>query len=327
VAIKAHGGVDALELMSVAVPEPGPGEVLVKLSFAGVNFVDVYMRRGDYARSARHGGELPMILGREAAGEVAKVGSGVTGWKPGDRVAWCITQGTYAEYALAPAWRLVPVPFDVPLDVACALQLQGATAHFLSTSAFPIQAGDVVLVHSAAGGVGQLLVQIAKSTGATVIATVGTDAKAQIAKARGADHVVVYTREDFRDKVREVTGGAGCHAVYDAVGKDTIAMSLAACRRRGVVVLYGGASGAVEAVSPQLLAEAGSLFLTRPHLGDYMQDAAEVQLRAGEVMTAWRSGQLKVAIDRVFPLEGAREAHHMLEGRQTTGKLILKCVA
>ena len=327
VGIKAFGTVDALAMLSVSAPEPAAGEVLVKLAFAGVNFVDVYMRRGSYARSSRHGGELPMILGREAAGEVAKVGSGVTEFKPGDRVAWCITQGTYAEYAVAPAWRLTKVPPDVPLDIACALQLQGATAHFLATSAFPVARGDTVLVHSAAGGVGQALVQIAKAAGATIVATVGTDAKAQIAKSRGADHVIVYTREDFVARVKEITQGHGCHAVFDAVGKDTIAGSIAACRRRGVVVLYGGASGAVDAVSPQLLAESGSLFLTRPHLGDYMQDGNEVRLRSGDVMAAWRAGQLKVAIDRVFPLEGAREAHHLLEGRQTTGKLLLKCIA
>ena len=327
VGIKAHGGPETLEVMTVANPEPGPGEALVKLAFAGINFVDVYMRRGEYARTQRHGGGLPMVLGREGAGEVVKLGAGVTNVKVGDRVAWCITQGTYAEYCAVPAWRLVSVPADVPLDIACALQLQGATAHYLATSTFPIGAGDAVLVHSAAGGVGQLLVQIAKAQGATVIATVGTDEKAALAKSHGADHVIVYSKEDFLPRVMEITGKAGCHVVYDAVGKDTIERSIAACRRRGLVALYGGASGAVDAVSTLALAEAGSIFFTRPHLADYMQDAAEVAERSGDLLAAWKSGKLKAVIDRVFPLEGAREAHAALEARKTTGKLLLKVMA
>ena len=327
VAIKAFGGPEALELVTIATPEPGPGEALVKLGFAGVNFVDVYMRRGEYAKTARHGAELPMVLGREGAGEVVKTGAGVTDVKAGDRVAWCVTQGTYAEYAVVPAWRLVPVPADVPLDIACALQLQGATAHYLATATFPITAGDNVLVHSGAGGVGQLLIQIAKAQGATVITTVGSDAKAALAKARGADHVIVYTREDFLARVMEITSKQGCHVVYDAVGRDTIAKSIAACRRRGLVALYGGASGAVDSVSTLALAEAGSIFFTRPHLADYMQDATEVRRRSGDLIGAWRAGKLKVVIDRVWPLEGAREAHKTIEGRGTTGKLLLKTLA
>ncbi len=327
VGIKAYGGADALSMLDVAVPEPGPGEALVKTAFAGINFVDVYMRKGAYAKTTTHASALPMVLGREGAGEIAKLGAGVTDLKVGDRVAWCVTQGSYAEYAVVPAWRLVPVPTDVPLDVACALQLQGATAHYLASSTFPIKAGDTVLVHSGAGGVGQLLIQIAKGNGATVITTVGSDAKAAIAKARGADHVIVYTKEDFLARVQEITNRQGCHAVYDAVGKDTFAKSLAACRRRGVVALYGGASGAVDAVDPQQLAEAGSIFLTRPHLADYMQDAAEVRLRSSDLLGAWKTGKLKVVIDRVWPLDGAQEAHRTIEGRGTTGKLLLKTIA
>lgn len=327
VGIRAFGGLEALEIMSVPDPAPGPGEALIRTAFAGINFVDVYMRRGDYAKTARHGGELPMVLGREGSGEVVQVGTGVTDIKVGDRVAWCITQGAYAEFAVVPAWRLVLVPTEVPLDVACALQLQGSTAHYLALSTFPIKAGDTVLVHSAAGGVGQLLTQIASGLGATVIATVGSEAKIAIAKSRGADHVIDTSKEDFLPRVMEITGKRGCHAVYDAVGKDTIARSIAACRRRGVVALYGGASGAVEAVNPQALAEAGSVFLTRPHLADYLQDAAEVRERSGDIMSAWQAGALKVTIDRVWPLEGAREAHRTIEARQTTGKLLLKTIA
>lgn len=325
--VKSYGGPEALEMLSVETPAPRPGEVLVKTAFAGINFVDVYMRKGEYARTARHGGELPMILGREGAGVVEKVGAGVTEVKPGDRVAWCVSQGTYAEYALVPAWRLVPVPADIPLDIACALQLQGATAHYLTMSTFPVRPGDTVLVHSGAGGVGQLLIQIAKVQGAKVISTVGSEAKVKLAQGLGADHVIQYTKEDFLARVMEITNKLGCNAVYDAVGRDTIAQSIAACRRRGVVVLYGGASGPVDAVSPLALAEAGSIFLTRPHLADYMQDAAEVRQRSGDVMGAWRSGRLKIAIDQVFPLEGAPDAHRKIEARGTTGKILLKTIA
>lgn len=327
VGIRAYGRPEALELMTVPEPVPGPQEVLVRQAFSGVNFVDVYMRRGDYARSSRHGGDLPMILGREGAGEVVRIGADVSGVKPGDRVAWCITQGTYAEYSVVPAWRLVPVPADVPLDIACALQLQGATAHFLATSTFPLKPGDTALIHAGAGGVGQLLIQMAKATGAIVITTVGTDEKAALVRRLGADHAIVSAREDFAARTLELTAGLGCHVVYDAVGRDTIAGSIRACRRRGLVVLYGGASGAVDAVSPQLLAESGSLFFTRPHLGDHMQDADEVRQRSEEVLSAWREGNLKVAIDRVLPLAAAREAHALLEGRATSGKLLLKVTA
>ena len=325
VGLRAFGGPEALEVLTITTPEPGPGEVLVKVAFAGVNFVDTYMGRGAYESSAAAG--LPAVLGCEGAGEIAKLGAGVTDLKVGDRVAWCVAPGAYAEYCAVPAWRLVPVPASIPLDLACALQLQGSTAHFLSTATFPLQAGDTALVHSGAGGVGQILIQLAKARGATVIATVGTDAKAVIAKARGADHVIVAAKEDLVARVMEITGRQGCHAVYDAVGRDTIAKSIAACRRRGVVALYGGASGQVDAVSPLALAQAGSVFFTRPHLADYMQDAAEVRLRAGDLFTLLQDGRLKVAIDRVWPLDGAREAHQLMEARGTTGKLLLKVIA
>lgn len=326
IGLKAFGGPQALMLIDVAVPEPGPGDVLVEVAFAGINFVDIYMRRGEYAKGA-HAPTLPRILGREGAGKVSKLGPGVTDLKVGDRVAWCISEASYAEYAVVPAWRLVPVPATVPLDIACALQLQGATAHYLSTAAFPLKAGDVALVHSAAGGVGQILIQLAKALGATVIATVGSDAKASIAKGRGADHVVVTAKEDFAIKVSEVTGGAGCNVVYDAVGKDTFVKSVASCRRRGLVALYGAASGSVDSIDPLTLAEAGSVFFTRPHLVDYMQDSTEIRSRANDLFTLLGDGRLKVTIDRVFPLAQAGEAHAALESRTTTGKLLLKVIA
>lgn len=324
IGVKAFGGPEALELMNVKPPEPAAGEALVKIAYAGINFIDVYMRSGRYAKSDTYKTPLPMVIGMEGAGEVVKIGAGVSNVKVGDRVAYCIYRGAYAEYATVPAWRLVQVPADVPLDVACALQLQGATAHYLSHSAFPIKPGDVALVHSGAGGVGQLLVQLAKARGATVITTVGSDEKAAIAKARGADHAIVYTKDDFQARVKDLTKGQGCHVVYDAVGKDTIAKSIRSCRRRGVVINYGGASGLVEAVSPLELAEAGSVFFTRPHLADYMQDAAEINQRMGEVFNLTRAGKLKVTIDRVWPLADAAQAHRAIEGRGTRGKLLLQ---
>lgn len=324
VGIKAFGGAEALEVMSVPMPEPAAGEAQVKVAFAGVNFTDVYMRSGRYARSETYKTPLPLILGMEGAGTVSKLGPGVGGLAVGDRVAWCISPRSYAEHVCVPAMRLVPVPADIPLDMACALQLQGATAHYLTQSAFPIKAGDIALVHSGAGGVGQLLVQTLKGSGATVITTVGSDEKAGIAKRLGADHVIVYTREDFQARVMEITGGRGCHVVYDAVGKDTIAKSIRSTRRRGLVVNYGGASGLVDAVSPLDLAEAGSVFFTRPHLADYMQDADEIRARMADLFATFRGGRLKVSIDRVLLLEEAREAHRVIEGRGTRGKLLLK---
>lgn len=325
VGVRAFGGPDALEMLDVATPEPGPGEALVKIAFAGINFIDVYMRRGEYGAAAG-ASPLPRILGREGAGQVVKVGAGVTEVKPGDRVAWCVSEASYAEYAAVPVWRLVRVPDDVPLDLACALQLQGATAHYLTTATFPLKAGDIALVHSGAGGVGQILIQLAKALDAKVIATVGTEAKVAIARARGADHVIVTAKEDFLPRVLEVTGH-GCDVVYDAVGKDTIQRSIAACRRRGVVALYGASSGPVDAINPLTLAGAGSIYFTRPHLADYMQDATEIATRVGDLFTLLKDGRLKVAIERVFPLDGAREAHAALESRATTGKLLLKVSA
>ncbi|MFM9940623.1 MAG: quinone oxidoreductase family protein [Hyphomicrobiaceae bacterium] len=313
-------------MLDVATPEPGPGEVLVKVAFAGVNFIDIYLRRGEHATAGK-APSLPRILGREGAGEVVKLGPGVTDVKLGDRVAWCVSDSAYAEYAVVPAWRLVPVPADVALDIACALQLQGSTAHYLATTTFPLKAGDIALVHSGAGGVGQLLIQLAKALGATVIATVGSDAKAAIAKGRGADHVIVTTREDFAAKVLDITKRQGCNVVYDAVGKDTIARSIAACRRRGLVALYGAASGAVDSINPLALAEAGSVFFTRPHLADYMQDATEVRARANDLFGLLSDGRLKVTIDRVYPLASARDAHVALESRTSAGKLLLKVIA
>ena len=248
----------------------------------------------------------------------------MTEFKAGDRVAYCIVRGSYAEYAAVPAQRLVPVPEGVPLDIATALMLQGCTAHYLSHSAFTLAPGRSCLVHAAAGGVGQLLTQLAKARGALVIATAGSEEKAAIARSLGADHVVLYRQTDFREAVMQITGGKGVDVVYDAVGKDTIHQSIKSLAKRGLCVNYGGASGLVTAVEPLELAEAGSVFFTRPHLADYIATAAELRGRTGDLFSLQQSGRLKVAIDRTWPLAQAAEAHRYLEGGRSRGKILLQ---
>jgi NADPH2:quinone reductase len=322
--IARFGGPDVMEYGDWPQPSPGPGEVLVKLDYSGVNFTEVYQRAGLYARSQTYKTPLPMVIGSEGGGSVAALGEGVDGLQTGDRVSYCIVRGSYAEYAAVPAWRLVKVPDDVPITIASALMLQGFTAHYLSHSAFPLKPGDSCLVHAGAGGVGQLLIQMAKIRGATVLTTVGSAEKAAIAKSAGADHVILYRETDFREEVMRLTDKRGVDVVYDAVGRDTIAKSLRSLRRRGLCVNYGGASGLVESVEPLELAEAGSVFFTRPHLADYIADREELMMRANDLFSLWREGRLKVAIDREFPLQQAADAHRYLEGRQTRGKLLLK---
>lgn len=324
ISVPRFGGPDVLEAMDRPQPVPGAGEVLVKIEYAGINFIDVYMRSGFYANSHTYQTPLPMTIGMEGGGTVAALGGGVSGLAVGDRVSYAPFRGSYAEYAVVPAWRLVKVPPAVPMDVAVALMLQGYTAHYLSHACFPLAAGQTCLVHAGAGGVGQLLIQLAKIRGATVIATVGAPDKTVIAKACGADHVILYREVDFREEVLRITSGAGVHVVYDAVGKDTIAKSIRSLKKRGLCVNYGGASGLVQAVEPLELAEAGSVFFTRPHLADYIATREEVQARADDLFRYYGDGGLKVAIDRVYPLAAAAEAHRQLEGRGTRGKLLLK---
>lgn len=323
VGVNAFGGPDALELLEQPVPAPGQGEVLVKLDLAGINFIDIYMRSGRYAKSDTYTTPLPMVIGMEGAGTVAALGSGVDSLAEGDRVAWCIFRGSYAEYAVVPAWKLVKVPDDVPLDVATTLQLQGCTAHYLTHSAFSLKEGNTCLAHAGAGGVGQLLTQLAKMRGATVIVTVGSQDKADIAKSLGADHTILYREENFREQVMEITDGKGVDVVYDAVGKDTIHDSIRSLAKRGLCVNYGGASGLVQSIEPLELAEAGSVFFTRPHLADYMRDAAEIAGRTDHLFGAYREGKLKVTIDTVFPLSEAARAHETIENGRTRGKLLL----
>lgn len=324
VTIARFGGPEVMEYGEVAAPHPQAGEVVLDLQFAGVNFTDVYQRSGFYARSHTYRTPLPMTLGSEGGGIIAALGQGVSGFEPGERVAYCIVRGAYAEQAVVPAWRLVKVSHDMPMPVATALMLQGNTAHYLSHSAFPLQPGHVCLVHAGAGGVGQLLIQFAKLKGAAVLATVGSEDKAAIARACGADHVILYRATDFREEVMKLTAGAGVDVVYDAVGKDTLARSIRSLKRRGVCINYGGASGLVTSIDPLELAEAGSVFFTRPHLADYLATAEEVQARARDIFAAWRAGKLKVTVDREFPLHAAAEAHRHLEEGRTRGKLLLR---
>jgi NADPH:quinone reductase len=318
-AVRVHefGGPDALQIDDLEVPEPGPGEVRVRVAAAGVNFIDVYHRTGAYP------GEPPLVPGMEAAGHADALGEGVEGLAEGDAVAYAMVPGAYAEHAVVPADRLVPVPEGVEVTTAAALMLQGMTAHYLATSTVPLGEGDRVLVHAAAGGVGLLLTQIAKLRGATVYGTVSTEEKAALASGAGADEVIRYTEESFKERVSALTGGRGVDVVYDSVGKDTFDDSMACLRPRGHLVLFGQSSGAVAPVDPQRLNSGGSLYLTRPSLGYYVADRQELLQRAGDVLGWVRDGRLQVRIGETHPLADAAVAHRRLEGRQTTGKVLL----
>ncbi len=324
VQIFEYGGRDGLHHVETDRPVPAAGQALVQLDYAGVNFIDVYMREGRYKDSATYGTPLPFTLGMEGAGTVLETGTNAEQLQPGDRVAYCLERGSYAEYAAVPAWKLVKVPQSITLDVATVLMLQGCTAHYLSHSLFPIQAGQWCLIHAGAGGVGQLLIQLAKQRGAKVITTVGNEEKAARVKALGADHAVLYRTVDFADEVDRLTAGEGVHVVYDSVGKDTIEGSLRSLRIRGTCVNFGGSSGMVQQISPLRLAEAGSVFFTRPHLAHYLRNAEEIAMRTSQLFDLVASEKLKVNIDTVFPLADAKTAHEVLEGRGTTGKLLLK---
>ena len=324
ISIARFGGPEVLELTEIAAPAPRAGEVLVKLEYAGINFIDVYMRSGQYARSHTYQTPLPMTIGMEGGGTVAALGEGVNDFALGDRVAYCIVRGSYAQLAVVPAAKLVKVPADVPMPIATALMLQGLTAHYLSHSAYNLGPDKSCLVHAGAGGVGQLLIQLAKLRGALVIATVGSEDKAAIARERGADHVILYREVDFREEVKRLTGGRGVDVVYDAVGRETISRSIRSLARRGLCVNYGGASGLVASVEPLELAEAGSVYFTRPHLADYISTPQELRQRADDLFAAFGAQKLRVAIDRELPLGEAGEGHRWLEGRRTRGKLLLR---
>ncbi|MEU4668349.1 quinone oxidoreductase [Amycolatopsis sp. NPDC023774] len=317
VQVRRTGGPEVLEVTEVEVGSPGAGELLVDVAAAGVNYIDTYQRQGIYPI------DLPFVLGLEGAGTVAEVGEGVTAFAPGDRVAWQGSLGSYAARKLVPAAGAVKVPAGVSDEVAAATMLQGITAHYLVRSTYEVKPGDDVLVHAAAGGVGLLLVQLAKARGARVIGTVSTEEKAELARGAGADHVIRYDREDFAKVTRELTDGEGVHVVYDGVGKDTVDGSLASLRIRGMLALFGAASGPVPPIDPQRLNSGGSLFLTRPTSGHYVRTREELDWRADELFAAVTDGSLDIRIGGRYPLADARKAHEDLQGRRTTGKLIL----
>lgn len=318
-AIRVHefGGPEALRLEEVPLPEPAAGQVRVRVEAAGVNFIDVYHRTGAYPS------DPPVTIGREGAGVVDAVGDGVTGVGEGDRVAFAMVPGAYAEYVLVAAEKLAPLPPEISGEDGAAVMLQGTTAHYLTHSTYPLQEGDACLVHAAAGGVGHLLVQLAKMRGARVIGTASTPEKVQFALDAGADEVIRYTEVDFREEVLSLTEGRGVDVVYDAVGRATFMDSLRSLRPRGYLVLYGQASGAVEPVDPQLLNRHGSLFLTRPSLSHYLADRDELLWRTGDLFEWMADGRLNVNVDQRFPLAEAPQAHRYLEGRKTTGKIVL----
>jgi NADPH2:quinone reductase len=320
IAISSFGGPDVMTQRDMPKPAPGPGQVLVRVQCAGVNFIDVYKRTGLYPSAS-----LPTILGQEIAGVVEAVGEGVPQTCIGSRVAALSESGGYAEYAVVPETSIVTVPEGVTSELAAAVLLQGMTAHYLARSTYPLQRGDVCLVHAAAGGVGLLLVQLAKRTGATVFACVSSEEKAARARDAGADVTIDYTKEDFAARIRAETGGEGAHVVYDSVGQSTFHKSLAALRVRGMLVSFGQSSGPVEPFDIQTLAASGSVFLTRPRLGHYTRTLEELRWRAGDVFGLVASGELKVTIHNVYSLADAQTAHRDLESRKTSGKLLLSC--
>ena len=317
VVVHECGGPEALSYEESNRPVPGAGEVLVKLSAIGLNYIDVYHRTGLYALPR------PFIPGMEGAGCVEEIGPGVENISPGDRVAWAMQTGAYAEYAIVPAWKLVPIPTGVDERSAAALMLQGMTAHYLTTSVHALKAGETALVHAAAGGAGLLLVQLAKRLGARVIGTVSTQAKADLARRAGADEVILYTETDFETETRRLTDGRGVQVVYDSVGRDTFLKSINCLAPRGMLALYGQSSGPVVPFDPALLAQKGSLFMTRPSLAHYAATREELLWRAGELFSWVASGQLSLRIEKTFPLAETSEAHRQLEGRLTTGKILL----
>ena len=319
VVVQQWGDPSVLEAREVEVPLVGPGDALVRVEYAGVNYMDVYQRTGLYPK------EPPFIPGGEASGVVEELGAEATGGiAVGDRVAFAMGAAAYAEYVAVPAWKLVPIPAQVGSDVAAAVTLQGMTAHFLSHDCYPIGTGDTVLVHAAAGGVGLLLTQLAKKRGARVIGTCSTEEKAERVRAAGADHVVLYTEQDFVDETHAFTEGRGVQCVYDSVGRTTFERSLRCVAPRGCLVLFGQASGPVPPVDPQALNRQGSIYLTRPSLAHYMRDADEARARAAQLFSYIQANELDVRIERVLPLEQAAAAHELIESRTTSGKLLLE---
>jgi NADPH2:quinone reductase len=315
--VKRCGSPEALEVVELSKPTPGPKQALVKIEASGINFIDVYFRTGLYKA------DLPFTPGSEAAGIVEAVGPDVTEVAVGDRVVYAMARGSHAEYAVLPAWQLVKVPDGIDLKVAAAAMLQGMTAHYLTHSTYPLKKGDTALLHAAAGGAGLLIVQMAKMLGARLIGTVSTDAKAALAKEAGADEIIFYTRQDFEVEVKRLTGGRGVDVVYDSVGQTTFLKGLNCLRPRGMMALFGQSSGPVDPFDPGLLSAIGSLFLTRPSLAHYAATRDELLWRAGDVLGWVQAGSLKIRIEKTYRLVDAPQACRDLEGRKTSGKLLL----
>lgn len=323
VRVHEYGPAEGLRVEQVPEPQPGPGEVRIRQTHMGVNFADVYQRNGLYRGQHTYGTALPFTLGLEGAGSVDAVGEGVERLRIGDRVGYCLGAGGYAEAVCVAESKVVRLPDDCSNEVAATLMLQGATSHYLSHSLFRLEAGHRCLVHAGAGGVGRLLIQIARARGAHVITTVGSEAKAEQVRALGADAVILYRDEPVRERVMDWTDGEGVDVVYDSVGKDTIHTSIRCLKVRGTCVLFGASSGVVDAVTPMELAEAGSVFFTRPHLAHYRRNADEAQWRADGIFGLYRAGQLQATVDHRFPLSEAVAAHQRLESRVSSGKLLL----
>ena len=315
--VQKSGGPEVLTPVDLPAPKPKPNEAVVKVSAAGVNYIDVHIREGLYPSS------LPFVIGQEASGIVSEIGADVKSFKPGDRVAYTGIRGSYAEYAAVPADRLVLLPPGISEQQAAAAMLQGMTAHYLVYDTYPLKKGETALIHAAAGGVGLLLVQMAKNIGARVIATAGTEEKAKLARAAGADEVILYAQQDFEVETKRLTDGKGVHVIYDGVGKTTFEKDLNVLRPRGYLVLFGAASGPVPLFDVGKLAQKGSLFITRPTLLHYMAAHEELQKRATDVLTMIATGKVKLRIEHIYPLREAQQAHRDLEGRKTTGKLLL----
>ena len=309
--VEQPGGAENLTYGDLPTPTAGPGQAVVKIAATGVNYIDVYFRSGLYPAPP------PIVPGSEAAGTVESIAPDVTGLKPGDRVAYAMARGSYAEYAVVPAWQLIKIPDSVDFNTAAAAMLQGMTAHYLTHSTYPLKPGDSCLVHAAAGGTGLLIVQMAKMLGARVVGTVGSEEKAAQARVAGADEVIIYTKEDFVAKAK------GMNVVYDSVGKATFMQSLDCLKPRGMMVTFGNASGPAPEFSPLVLTQKGSLFLTRPSLANYSSTREELEWRAGDVLKWVGEGKLKLHIHKTYKLQDAAEAHRDLEGRKTTGKLLL----
>ncbi len=321
--IHRYGGPEVLQRVDAPVPEALPGTVLVQVRHAGINFMDIHTRQGKYAKSRTYPVRLPCTLGMEGAGEVLALGEGVSGHRVGDRVAWCIVWGSYAEYAVVPAWQAVKLPDALPLDLAAVSVFQGYTAHYLAHDVGRLAPGKSCLVHAASGGIGQILIQMAKRSGARVLATTSSASKAAIARSRGAEQVFLYDDGRFADAVRAATGGQGVDVVFDSIGRTTLRDSFRATRTRGLVVNYGNVSGSVDDLDPLELGEAGSLLLTRPRLADHLRDAAEIRRRADDIFSALLDGSLCIDIAGRYTLDNVEEAHAAYEQRRMVGKPVL----